>query len=76
MTTRSTHIAYLKRMLRRLDEEDVRIQHLVSTGNLSAAGGKLSLKLIKKSREELRLELQELESKGDGDSPQSAPLNS
>jgi len=71
MASKNTRIAYLKRMLRRLDGEDARMQQLVSTGDLSAEGAGLSLNLIEKSRQELRSELQELESKADAERAQS-----
>ena len=76
MTSKSARIAYLKRMLRRLDGEDARMQQLVSTGDLSPEGARLTLNLIKKSRQELRSELQELEAKADAERAQSESRNS
>ena len=76
MTSTNTRIAYLKRMLCRLDGEDARMQQLVSTGDLSAEGAGLSLNLIEKSRHELRSESQELESKADAERAQSGSRNS
>jgi hypothetical protein len=53
MPSRSTRIAYLKRMLRRLEGEDLRIQQL----DLSPEGKEQCINLLKKSRAELREEL-------------------
>jgi hypothetical protein len=62
MPSRSTRIAYLKRMLRRLDGEDLRIQQL----DLSPEGKEQCINLLKKSRAELREELERLERLGGG----------
>ncbi len=62
MVTKNTRIAYLKRMLKRLEGEDKRIQQLVSSGKLSPEGGELGIKQVRKNRKELLSELQRLES--------------
>ena len=61
--TQSTHtrIAYLKRMLKRLEGEDNRIHQLVLKGELSPEGGEIGIQQLKKSREELLSELQTLQ---------------
>lgn len=63
MPSKSTRIAYLKRMLRRLEGENARVQQLVTAGDLSPQGAELAMKLVKKSRQELREELARLEGK-------------
>jgi hypothetical protein len=62
MPSRSTRIAYLKRMLRRLDGEDLRIQQ----HDLSPEGKEQCINLLGKSRAELREELERLERVGGG----------
>jgi hypothetical protein len=74
MPSKTTRIAYLKRMLRRLEGEDARVQQLVTAGSLSAQGAKLTMSLVKKSRQELRDELNRLEGIGDGASVISTQL--
>jgi len=54
-------LIYLKRMLKRLEGEETRIQQLVSTGELSPEGGELTAQQVRKSRGELLSELQKLE---------------
>lgn len=63
MLSKTSRIAYLKRVLKRLDDEELRIQQLVSTGALSLEGGSLTTRLVKKSREALLLELYQLEAR-------------
>ena len=63
MPSKSTRIAYLKRMLKRLEGEETRVQQLVSTGQLSSEGEELTARQVRKSREDLLSELQELEGK-------------
>lgn len=67
MPSRSTRIADLRRMLRRLEGKDARVQQLVSAGDLSPQGAELTIKLVKKSRQELREELNRLEGSDNGD---------
>jgi len=64
MQSKNTRIAYLKRMLKRLEGESPRIQKLVSTGELTLKGGKLATEQLSKSRQKLLLELQSLEGAG------------
>jgi hypothetical protein len=59
--SKSTRIAYLKRMLKRLEGEESRIQRLASAEGLSPEAEELLVQQLKKSREELLLELQTLE---------------
>ena len=61
MVSKNTRIAYLKRMLKRLEGEETKIQQLVSTGELSPEGGELAAQQVRKSRGELLSELQKLE---------------
>jgi hypothetical protein len=61
MAPKSTRIAYLKRMLNRLEGEDTRIQQLISSGELSPEAGKLGIQQLSKSRTELLSELQKLD---------------
>jgi hypothetical protein len=58
--SKSTRIAYLKRMLKRLESEHDRIQQLISSGELSREGGEMGIQQVKKSREEFRSELENL----------------
>ena len=62
--TKTTRIAYLKRMLKRLEGEDDRIKQLVSNGDLSSAGGEIGMLQLKRNREELLSELQTLQLEG------------
>jgi len=64
MQTKSTRIAYLKRMLKRLDAEDERLQGLVSAGELTHEAAALGAKQLNRDRNELLVELKNLE--GDG----------
>lgn len=61
MPSKNTRIAYLKRMLKRLEGEETRIQQLVSAGEISLEGGELTAQQVRKSRGELLSELQKLE---------------
>jgi hypothetical protein len=61
MPSNSTRIAYLKRMLKRLEGEESRINELVSAKELSPEGGDLAARLVRKSRGELLSELRNLE---------------
>lgn len=58
---KKTRIAYLKRLLKRLDGEETRVQQLVSAGELSREGGELTAQQVTKSRREALSELQKLE---------------
>jgi len=72
MPSKRTRIAYLKRMLSRLEAEDARIQQLVSTGELSPQGTAMSAQLVTKAQEELLSELRKLEIE-DGEFKGSSP---
>jgi hypothetical protein len=61
--SKNTRIAYLKRMLKRLEDEDSRIERLVSEGELSSEGADIGIRQLKKSREELVSELKSLQQK-------------
>ena len=61
MQSKNTRIAYLKRMLRRLDSEDARLNQLVSAGALTAEAARLGGQQLAVSRERLLAELQSLE---------------
>ncbi len=58
--TQSTRIAYLKRMLKRLDGEEARLQDLVSAGELTPEAEQLGGQKLNKHREELSHELRAL----------------
>jgi hypothetical protein len=58
--SKNTRIAYLERMLKRLEDENNRMQRLVSEGELSPEGGEIGIRQLKQSREELLSELQTL----------------
>ena len=59
--SKNTRIAYLKRMLDRLEDEPNRLQQLVSKGELSPEGREIGLRQIEKDREELLSELRSLQ---------------
>jgi len=61
MQSKTTRIAYLKRMFKRLEGEDARIQQLVLTEGLSPEAEKILIQQVKKSRDELLAELQNLQ---------------
>lgn len=61
MQSKNTRIAYLKRMLKRLEGEETRLQQLVSTGELTPEGGELGKKQLDRNRAELLSELRTLE---------------
>ena len=58
MHSKRTRLAYLKRMLVRLQGEETRIRQLVSSGELLPKGGELAVQQARKSREELLAEQQ------------------
>ena len=61
MQSKSTKIAYLKRMLKRLEGEDTRLQNLVSCGELTQQAAELAVQQLNHSRDELRAELRKLQ---------------
>lgn len=62
MQAKSTRIAYLKRMLKRLDAEELRLNDLVAAGELTQAAADLGTADLKRNRAELLSELRTLES--------------
>jgi len=62
MQSTSTKIAYLKRMLRRLEDEKKRIDQLVSSGELSQQASVIAKQLTTKRRDQLMAQLKDLES--------------
>jgi hypothetical protein len=66
MQTKHTRAAYLKRMLKRLEGEETRIQQLIAAGELSPEGGALTVRQVNKSRDELLSELRKLETADGG----------
>ena len=64
MQSKSTRIAYLKRMLKRLEGEGIRLQSLVSDGELTRQAAELAVQHLNHSRNELLAELRELEPPG------------
>jgi hypothetical protein len=69
MQAKSTRIAYLRRMLARLDGEDLRLKDLVAAGELTAEGAELAARQLAKDRDKMLAELRSLE----GDDAQSGP---
>jgi hypothetical protein len=61
MQSKTTQIAYLKRMLKRLEGEETRIQKLLLVGEFSFEGGALISQQVGKRRKELLSELKKLE---------------
>jgi hypothetical protein len=61
MQSKSTKIAYLKRMLKRLEGEDTRLQNLVSGGELTRQAAEVAVQQLNHSRDELLAELRKLE---------------
>ena len=61
MQSKSTRIASLKRMLKRLEGEDVRLRSLISDEDLTPQAAELAVQQLNKSRNELLAELRELE---------------
>jgi hypothetical protein len=59
MQSKSTRIAYLKRMLKRLEGEDVRLQRLLSDGELTRQAAELAVQQLNHSRDKLLAELRE-----------------
>ena len=61
MQSNSTRIAYLKRMLKRLEGENTRLQSLVSDEELTRQAAELAVEQLNHRRTELLAELRELE---------------
>ena len=61
MQSKTTRIAYLRRMLKRLESEEGRLQQLVAEGELTAEGAELGKEQLLKNRAELLTELRTLE---------------
>jgi hypothetical protein len=61
MQSKSTRIAYLKRMLKRLEGEEARLKDLVTAGELTEEGSELGAEQLKRNRAELLSELRTLE---------------
>ena len=61
MQATSTRIAYLKRMLRRLEVAESRLHDLVMTGELTTTAEELGAQQVHNSRAELLAELESLE---------------
>ena len=61
MVSPRTRIAYLKRLLKRLEPEETRIQRLVESGDLTEKGRDLALQLTRNYRKKLKAELRSLE---------------
>ena len=61
MQSKSTRIAYVKRMLKRLEGEDARLQDLLSAGELTRPAAELAAQQLSHSRDEILSELRELE---------------
>ena len=61
MIKTSTRIAYLKRMLRRLEDEDTRIEQLIKSGELPGEAGDFTRQQQTQFREKLLSELRTLQ---------------
>jgi hypothetical protein len=61
MLTTNVRIAYLKRLLRRLDAEPLRIQELIRAGELSNESASLAERQLDFERSKILRELAELE---------------
>ena len=61
MQSKSTRIAYLKRMLKRLEGECIRLQSLVSDGGLTRQAAELAAEQLNHRRTELLAEIRELD---------------
>ncbi len=61
MQCKSTRIAYLKRMLKRLESENVRLQNLGSVGELTCKEAEFAVHQLNHSRDELLAGLRALE---------------
>jgi hypothetical protein len=60
MQSKATRIAYLKRMLKRLEEEPARIKALVLSGELAKGGEQIALQLLERTRSQFESELKQL----------------
>ena len=61
MISDRTRIAYLKRMLKRLEGEEHRLERLIVNEGYSADAERIARQLLEKSREEVISELRKLE---------------
>jgi phage-related minor tail protein len=61
MQAKSTQIAYLKRMLQRLDSQYSRIDALLKTGELTSEAAELGTRQLANERAKLLAELNELQ---------------
>lgn len=62
--SRTARIAYLKRMMKRLEEEKLRLRELLSSGDLTEQAGQMGLELIEANRNKMIAELETLEGSG------------
>jgi hypothetical protein len=62
MQSKATRIAYLKRVLKRLEAEPARIKALALSGELTKDGEQLAMQLLERSRSQLESELKQLSS--------------
>jgi hypothetical protein len=67
MQSRSTRIAYVRRMVKRLEKEELRVQELVSSRELSPEEGELAARLVRKAMGEALSELQRFETENTAD---------
>jgi hypothetical protein len=61
MQTKGTRIAYLKRMLKRLEGEFARLKELVGDGIMTEDASKLTFRQLDKQRDELIAEINALQ---------------
>jgi hypothetical protein len=61
MQSRSTRIAYLKRMLKRLEAESLRLQNFPLNAEFSAQALEIAVQQLSRSRNDLLAQLQRLE---------------
>jgi hypothetical protein len=62
MQSKSTRIAYLKRMLKRLEGEETRLDDMAAAGEFTEEGAKLGAGQLERNRAELVSELRRIES--------------
>lgn len=61
MQSKNTRIAYLKRMLKRIESEQARLQKMVALGSLAPPEAEMGMELLVRDRAKLQSELQALE---------------
>ncbi len=73
MQSLNTKIAHIKRLLKRLDDEDARVKDLVLAGTLTPEQGEIAHQVVSRERDRLSAELRNM-SEGAGDSGSTTKL--